>query len=80
MTDATTLTAKGQVTVPSAIRQKMGLKPGDRITFALLSDGTLVVRPKSRKITDLAGILYKPERKAVPLEDMKVDLSDGLTE
>lgn len=75
MTDATTLTSKGQVTVPREIRQRMGLKPGDKITFSLLSDGTLVVRPKLRSVTDLAGLLHQPGRKPVPLRDMAVDLS-----
>ena len=75
MTDATTLTSKGQVTVPGEIRQRMGLKPGDKITFSLLSDGTLVVRPKLRRVTDLAGLLHKPGRAPVPLESMTVDLS-----
>lgn len=75
MTEATTLTSKGQVTVPREIRQRMGLKPGDKMTFSLLSDGTLIVRPKVRRVTELAGMLYSPGRRAVPLEDMHVDLS-----
>lgn len=75
MADATTLTSKGQVTIPSEIRERMKLKPGDKITFALLSDGTLVVRPKVRGISELAGLLHKPGMQAVPLEDMQVDLS-----
>ena len=74
MTDATTLTSKGQVTVPKEIRQRMGLKPGDKITFSLLSDGTLIVRPKLRHVTDLAGLLHKPGRAPGPLEEMTVDL------
>jgi len=74
MTDATTLTSKGQVTVPREIRQRMGLKPGDKITFSLLGDGTLVVRPKLRRVTDLAGLLHKSGRAPVTLEDMTVDL------
>lgn len=74
MPDATTLTSKGQVTIPKEIRQRMDLKPGDRITFSLLSDGTLVVRPKLRRVADLAGLLHKAGRAPVPLEDMTVEL------
>ncbi|WP_454007162.1 AbrB/MazE/SpoVT family DNA-binding domain-containing protein [Alcaligenes sp. Marseille-Q7550] len=74
MTEAITLTSKGQVTVPRDIRQRMGLKPGDKITFSLLSDGTLVVRPKLRHVSDLAGLLHKPGRTPVPLKEMTVDL------
>lgn len=60
MANTTTLTAKGQVTVPQDSRKRMGLKPGDKLAFSLLRDGTLVARPKRRQITDLAGILHKP--------------------
>lgn len=75
MVDATTLTAKGQVTVPRDIRERMGLKPGDKIVFALLTDGTLVVRPKTRNVSDLLGMLRKPGQAVVPIDAMQVDLS-----
>lgn len=75
MTDTTTLTSKGQVTVPRAIRERLGLKSGDKITFSLLSDGTLVVRPKMRRIADIAGLLHKPGQAPVSLAAMQVDLS-----
>lgn len=53
----------------------MRLKPGDKITFSLLNDGTLVWSPKLRRVTDLAGLLHTPGREPVPLGDMKVELS-----
>lgn len=73
MANTTTLTARGQVTVPRDIRNRLGLKPGDKITFSLLSDGTLVVRPRNRRVADLAGLLYRPGRAAVPISKMKVE-------
>lgn len=75
MTTTTTLTSKGQVTVPRAIRERMALKPGDKIQFSLLSDGTLIIRPKTRRLSELAGILHKPEQQSIPIEQMQVDLS-----
>jgi len=32
---ATTLTSKGQVTIPREVRVALGLKPSDRISFAI---------------------------------------------
>lgn len=75
MADATTLTSKGQVTVPQAIRERMGLKPGDKMAFALLSDGTLVVRPKTRHVAGLVGLLRRPGQPIVPIDAMTVDLA-----
>jgi len=68
-TDAT-LTSKGQTTIPKEIRDKLGMKPGDRMTFTLMSDATVVMRVKNKSISDLAGTLYKKGRKPVPVEQL----------
>jgi hypothetical protein len=47
------------------------MKPGDRLTFTLMPDGTLLVRVKRKSILSLAGMLHKPGRKAVPIDQMK---------
>jgi AbrB family looped-hinge helix DNA binding protein len=70
MADATTLTTKGQVTVPREIRDRLGLKSGDKMAFTMLSDGTVVMRPKTRRLADLAGSLTRPGQPVVPVEDM----------
>ena len=36
MTTAATLTSKGQTTIPKEIRDGLGMKPGDRISFTLM--------------------------------------------
>ena len=44
---ATTITVKGQVTIPKHIRDALGLTPGSRVDFAV--DGDQVVLRKARK-------------------------------
>ena len=61
-TDAT-LTSKGQTTIPKEIRDGLGMKPGDRMTFTLMPDATVVMRVKSKSVTQLAGMLKKKGRK-----------------
>ena len=70
MTTAATLTSKGQTTIPKEIRTSLGMKAGDRMTFTLMPDGTVVMRVKNKSITQLAGLLYKKGRKAVPVEQL----------
>jgi len=41
--DVATLTAKGQVTVPKAVRDALGLRQGDRLSWEL-EDGSVRVR------------------------------------
>ena len=43
MSQVTTLTTKGQATIPKEIRDKLGLKPGDKIRFTL-ENGHAVLR------------------------------------
>lgn len=43
----TTMTSKGQVTVPKRLRDAAGLKPGSRVSFAF-EDGRIVLKPQSK--------------------------------
>jgi antitoxin PrlF len=65
-----TLTSKGQTTIPKEIRDSLNMKAGDRMTFTLLPDGTVLMRLKNKSILDLAGRLHKEGRKALPVEDL----------
>lgn len=42
---ATTLTSKGQVTIPKPVRDHLGLKAGAAVVFELAPSGEVVVRP-----------------------------------
>lgn len=42
---SSTMTSKGQVTVPADIRERLGIKAGDRLDFHLTDSGTLTVVP-----------------------------------
>lgn len=50
---STTLTSKGQVTIPKRIRDALRLEPGSQVDFAVNRDGELVIlkagsRPKKK--------------------------------
>jgi AbrB family looped-hinge helix DNA binding protein len=49
-----TLTSKGQTTIPKEVRSAANLKTGERMHFAVLEDGTIIVRVKNRSIRDIA--------------------------
>ena len=71
MTTETTLTSKGQVTVPREIRVRLGLESGDKLVFTMLSDGTVVMRAKTRRLIDMAGSLTRAGQPTVSIEQMK---------
>ncbi|MBV8146020.1 MAG: type II toxin-antitoxin system PrlF family antitoxin [Gammaproteobacteria bacterium] len=70
MSTESTLTSKGQTTVPKAIRESLRLKSGDRITFTLMPDGTVLMRVKNKSVMGLAGSLRRRGRKALPVEEL----------
>lgn len=65
-----TITAKGQTTVPAAIRERIGAMPGTRLAWHVMPDGSIVVRAKTKALLDLAGSLHAPRNKRVPIDAM----------
>jgi AbrB family looped-hinge helix DNA binding protein len=44
---ATTVTAKGQVTIPKPVRDLLGIVPGSKVDFRRAPDGSIVLVPAS---------------------------------
>ena len=44
---SSTVTTKGQVTIPLEIRNRLGVKPGDRIRFRELDAGVVIDRQEN---------------------------------
>jgi len=63
-----TLTNKGQVTIPKAVRESLGLHSGDKLEFVIVENGKACIRPVTKKVDDVFGRLYKPEKKPVSVE------------
>jgi len=57
-----TITSKGQLTIPKQIRDRLGLKPGDRLAFDI-EDGSMRLRVEKRStLEDLRGSLSAERR------------------
>ena len=65
-----TLTSKGQITIPVAIRNRLGLKPGDRIDFVPGPAGRVSLEPKRTPFEALQGILKSRRQKPVTVRAM----------
>ena len=70
------LTVKGQMTVPKAIREHLGVKPGDRVKFFVHPDGTVVLLPK-RPARALRGMLKSRRSQPVSIEEMNEAIAEG---
>lgn len=68
-----TVTSKGQITIPADIRKALGLSTQDRVVFTPLQDGTVVMRAKTRSLGDLKGLLKQRRGSAkVGIDDMNI--------
>lgn len=71
-----TLSVKGQATIPKAIRDHLHLGPGDRIKFFVHPDGHVVILPKI-PASSLRGIVRA--RRRVSLNEMETAIAAGAT-
>jgi len=64
-----TLTSKGQITVPVAVRKALGVDAGDRVEFVEIAPGRYEFIAATRSVTALKGMFGRP-RKAVSIAQM----------
>lgn len=65
-----TLTSKGQLTLPKAIRDLLRLGVGDRVDFIVKDDRTVVLCPATVDVRELKGLLHKKGIKPLSVEQM----------
>jgi antitoxin PrlF len=58
---AARVTSKGQVTVPKAVRDALGIQEGDEIVFRV--EGNRAVLARTPRFLDLAGTIQVPAAK-----------------
>jgi AbrB family looped-hinge helix DNA binding protein len=76
----TTMTSKGQLTIPKDVREELGLAPGTRF-YVTVRDGEVVALPKNKRLADLAGILGRPPNgRTLSLEEIDEAIADVVAE
>ena len=73
-----TVTSKGQVTVPKAVREHLRLAAGDRVDFVIVEDGRVELRLLRRSVQDLRGFLHREGQTPVALNHLDESLMDHL--
>lgn len=65
-----TITSKGQLTLPKKIREYLGISTGDRVRFEVTETGKVELSPIKTTLMDLKGML-RPPKKKVTIAEMK---------
>lgn len=74
----TTVTQKGQVTIPSDLRKALDIKPRDRVAFDLV-DGEVRLRPIQSSVLSSFGAV-KPKRKPENFRKMRQEIEEEIAE
>ena len=69
-----TLTSKGQITLPVAVRNALGLSTGDRVEFVQVTPGRFELIPATQSVVALRGIVPAPKR-PVSIEEMNAAIA-----
>ena len=65
-----TVTSKGQITLPKAVRERLRIDTGDRVDFLVNEQGDVVLRPFGSDVKELRGLLQSRRKRPVSVEDM----------
>ena len=71
-----TVTSKGQITLPKVVREALGVRPGDRVAFLIRDDGTVTVEAETVDLQAMRGVL-KPATRGVTIDDMNAAIRKG---
>jgi AbrB family looped-hinge helix DNA binding protein len=74
-----TLTSRGQTTIPKPIRNALGLQPGDRVEFTLQGDH-VVLRRAGADLSALDGMLDRSGEAPVSITEMDDAIEGGASE
>lgn len=69
-----TVTSKGQITIPVAVREAMGVAAGDRVEFVEVEPGRYELLAATRSVTALKG-MFGTSRKRVSIEEMNAAIA-----
>ena len=74
------ISSKGQTTIPKQFRDALGIKDGTPLRWTL-ENGVLIVRAKTKRLEDFAGMLGRPPNgKHATIEDMNRAIGEAVTE
>lgn len=75
-----TIAAKGRLTLPKRVRDRLGIRPGTKVGFEFLADGSLRLRVLARGAANLYGVLYQRDGRKHTVEEMDRGIADAVVD
>ena len=74
-----TVTAKGQTTIPREVRAYLGISPGDRVRY-VLEAGEVRLVARNRRFVDMLGFLGPPPAGPKTLKEIEEGIAEAAAE
>ena len=74
-----TLTSKGQITLPKQVREKLGLQTGSRVDFVIDPSGRVTLKPLNSDFRLLKGIVRARRKRPVSIAEMNEAIARGFS-
>jgi AbrB family looped-hinge helix DNA binding protein len=75
-----TITSKGQVTIPKRVRDRLHLRTGDRLEFRVEDDGSIRVYPIAKKVSEVFGVFAEKASRPYSTEEIDERVRKALRE
>ena len=74
------VTSKGQITIPKRVRTSLNLHAGDRVAFVVRGDREAVLKPVTKSVDEVFGMLHRPDMTARSVEEMDEAIAECVRE
>ena len=72
------ITSKGQITIPKAVRDSLGLNPGDRVAFEMHGSSEVVLKPLTKSLDEVFGKFSNPRITKKSVEEMNQGIASRM--
>jgi antitoxin PrlF len=73
-----TVTTKGQITIPKAVRESLRLRSGDRVAFVMHGHSEALMKPITESVDEVFGRLHNPAQPPRTVAQMKAAVAARL--
>ena len=72
-----TLTSKGQITIPKEVRDRLHLKTGSRLEFSVDPSGRVILQTLNSDFRALKGMIRSKRKRPVSIEEINEAIASG---
>ena len=77
---SSTVTSKGQITIPKKIREQLSIRTGDKVDFSIEQDGSVKMLPIGKRVSEVFGAFHSKATERLSDDEIKRRLKQAFKE